>query len=829
MTRLAGCLLILLHFLVASSAAQQRDTVFFATNGTQYREGFELVAKEYMARHPHIEVKLAFIPLNFETWVRTQFAGGEKLAPDLYNGNVTNNYGHLGRWVSLDNYLNQVNPYTGLPWRETLDMNLVDKGKEAGSYYHIPLDFIEIGVFYNRTIFEQRGYEIPRSWQEMMDLAERIKQDGNVPFAVPGSLREVWETQVGWVARMLGDTYYRTLVPEIMAREGDWDFDPERGGRFVQDLTNPFDDMLVDISRERLHQAILDGRIDFRDERSRSIYRRLKEWSRFWQPGFLGANGDTTHRLFLAQEALMELHHSGNVTWMMKEIEDLPPEKRFEWGVFAVPPILDDEYAVPQMRGMGGLGTLITVTKKSDPAHEKNVVDFAMYLTTPESMQKIVDLAIKNRRPITGPPAIKGVRLDPEIAARFEPFYGKGYERINFRGLDDEQESTFEWSVLLQDYLADRITLDQFVEEYQLTMLRAHERIKARNMLDMDPGTNDRLRREEIAAARGPRVQGGILSTTTLAGSLILALGLMLGYFYVRNAPGLPRAEALVAYCLIGPSLLFAVLFLYYPAILGLFAAFTEWEEGGDPRFNGIENFRLLLDDRFFLKSLWNQAILLVASVIKATLIPFLVAQLVFAVRYERLQYWARTAFLVPLVVPAMVGLLIWRFIYDPQIGVLNNLFRSIGLDGLAQYWLGDPNLALFSIIFLGFPWIGAFGFLVYLAGLNNISASIIDASRMECPTVFHRILYIDVPMVRAQTGLLVVLTLIGTLQEFQSILILTEGGPGTATIVPALRMFHTAFRFNHFGYGAAIGFSLFITIVLLTLLARRAFRREVA
>jgi ABC-type sugar transport system permease subunit/ABC-type glycerol-3-phosphate transport system substrate-binding protein len=806
-----------------------RETILFATNSTQYREGYEQLAREYMELHPDVEVKIAFITLNYETWVRTQFAGGERLAPDIYHGNVTNNYGHLGRWVPLDDHLNRVSPYTGETWIESLDKHLLDKGKEAGRYYHVPLDFIEIGVFYNKSVFDREGYEIPETWDEMMELCARIEADGITPFAVPAALREVWETQVGWVARMLGDTYYRPLVPLVMAREGDWDFDPERGGTFEQDFTNHFDDMLVDINRERLHRAILEGEIDFRDERSRRIYQRIKDWSRYWQPGFLGANGETAHRLFLSQKALMELHHSGNVTWMLKEIEDLPADQRFEWSVFGVPPILDDDLAVPQMRGMGGLGTLLTITRKSDPRHEAKVIDFAMFMTTPRAMQTIVDLAIKNRRAITGPPAIKGVELDPIIAERFEPFYGRGYERVNFRGLDDEQESVYEWSVLLQDYLGDRITLDEFLEEYQQTMLRAHERIRERFQLDMDPATNDQLRVEEARALRESRPPSNMLSTSVLAMSLLAVMAGLLSVFYVANPAGLARREALAAYVLIGPTVVLAVLFLYYPAILGLLGAFTEWEEGGSPRFVGLHNFAMLAQDRFFLTSIWNQALLLAAGILKATLVPFIVAELVFAVANTRMQYWIRTAFLVPLVVPGMVTLLIWRFVYDPQIGVLNNILSSVGLDFLTRAWLGDPGSALPSIIFLGFPWIGAFGFLIYLAALYNLSSSLIDASRMECRSIFQRILYVDAPLLKAQTGLLVVLTMIGTLQEFQSILILTEGGPGTSTIVPALRMFHSAFRFNHFGYGASIGFVLFMAIVLLTLLSRRAFRREVS
>lgn len=820
--------LVLLAVLVGlvGSAQAQRHRIVVATQMMMYKEGMEEVAQEYMRLHPDVEVELIFIVLNYETWVRTQFSGGERMAPDIYNGNVTNNFGRMGRWVSLNNYLQQENPYTGLPWQDTLEMNLVEKSKEVGHYFHIPLDFIETGIFYNRDLFEARGYEVPETWEEMMLLGERIRADGMVPFAIPGILREVWSGQVGWMARMLGDVYYRDLVPMLMPREGDWDFDPYRDGVFVQDLDDPYDDMLVGINQERLHQAILDGVIDFRDERSRRIYERLKEWSQHWQDGFLGSDTMAAHRLFLTQQAAMEIHHSGNVGFLFKEMEDLPEADRFEWGVFPVPSIANDPLAVGPMRGIGGIGSSLTVTKKSDPEHERRVIDFLMFLTAPQNAKILYNRAIELQRPIVGPPAVRGVTLPPEFQERFEVFFGRGYEKINFRGLDDEQESVYQWSVLLQDFLGDRISLDDFLEQYQDLMLAAHERIRRRQGLDMDPTTNDLERMQAEMAELGMGDEIALTGIPVVTGVALLFLGL-LGFFYFRNPPGLMRRQALIAYLLLAPTFLMLVGFMYYPAIAGLFAGFTEWEEGQKQRFIGLENFQRMLSDPFLRVGAWNQFILLVAGILKATLVPLFVAELVFYLKSRRLQYFFRIGFLVPLVVPAMVALLIWAFVYDPQMGVLNALLRSFGLEGLQRSWLGEPNLALPSLIFLGFPWIGAFGFLIYLIGLMNMPASVLDASQLECRSTLQRIIHVDIPLLKGQTRLLIILAMIGSLQDFQTILILTQGGPGTSTMIPALHMFYGAFRFSHFGYASAIGFVLFLTILLLTMACFRFLKTE--
>jgi len=177
------------------------------------------------------------------------------------------------------------------------------------------------------------------------------------------------------------------------------------------------------------------------------------------------------------------------------------------------------------------------------------------------------------------------------------------------------------------------------------------------------------------------------------------------------------------------------------------------------------------------------------------------------------------------MVVPGMVGILIWRFIYDPSMGMLNESLEAMGLGAWASSWLGEPSLALPAILFMGFPWIGAFGLLVYMAGLINIPQSVHEAYRLESQSVLRRVFAIDIPLVRGQTRLLVILAFIGSLQDFQGILIMTGGGPGLATTVPALRMYYEAFRFSNFGYGSAIGFALFAVILAITLLNMRVLK----
>jgi len=279
------------------------------------------------------------------------------------------------------------------------------------------------------------------------------------------------------------------------------------------------------------------------------------------------------------------------------------------------------------------------------------------------------------------------------------------------------------------------------------------------------------------------------------------------------------RTSIVVIALMLAPTLVLLALFNYYPAVLGLSRAFTRWETGEDPQWIGLGNFVAMWHDEFLRLSLRNLLILLVANVLKTLTMPLLVAELLMSLRSPRWQYILRTAFILPMVVPGMVTMLLWNFIYDGSVGLLNQILETLGMGGLTRSWLGDSGTALWAIIGIGFPWAGGLALLIYLAGLNAISGDVWDSCQVDGVTGLRRVWYVDLPLLLPQVRLLVILTLIGTLQDFGSILILTGGGPGLATHVPALHMYFQAFRFGHMGYAAAIGLTLFVAIFTLSLL----------
>ena len=800
--------------------AAEPDVIRFATVNANYRVALEEIIRRYEQRHAHLKVELSVIGQEFATWIRTRVAAGGDMVPDIYNGNYTNGYAQQGRWASLDAYLKEENPYTGKAWIDGIDGNLIERYRIEGKAYTLPIDYIDIAVFYNRDLFAELGLREPQTWSEWLALCETIARAGYVPIAIGGDSEAFWAGEMGWLVRLLGDAYLRNYVPMRMAQPGDWDYEEARNAAYQYHPLDLYSDMLVVLNGEREFQAIQDGTLDFRAPKFRRVYERLSELSRYFQQGFMGADTRSAIQLFYTRKAAMCLMHSGSITGIIHDFKKFKPEERFEYDNFWFPPIVGDPLVEGPFRGVGGGGMVLAVMQKNDPDHERNVIDFLQFLTTPESGRLLVEMTLADEQPLTGPLLIEGVELPGNLAEKFAVFKGHGYEKVNYRGMRDEQESVQEWVVIAQEFMGNRLSLDEFLERYNELMHRSMKRLILRDGIDMDPATQDSppvVRREK--QPWNPFENGSFMLL------IVLLLFFVFATTQIVRSKGPARHRARAAYLLLFPTVLLLATFNYFPALSGLYHAFTEWESGRDPVFNGLENLHLLFRDKMLYVGCGNMLILLAAALIKATTVPFLAAQLILYLLSDRARYLFRTAFLLPMVVPGIVGILIWRMIYNPEMGLLNQALQVLGLESLIANWLGDPSLALGAIIGMGFPWIGAFGLLIYLAGLMGVPSDIYEAYAMESTSTLRRIWNLDLPLVNGQTRLLVILTFIGSVQDFQTVLIMTRGGPGMATYVPALRMYNQAFVYGHFGYGAAIGLLLFLLVMSITVINMKIFK----
>lgn len=280
-------------------------------------------------------------------------------------------------------------------------------------------------------------------------------------------------------------------------------------------------------------------------------------------------------------------------------------------------------------------------------------------------------------------------------------------------------------------------------------------------------------------------------------------------------------------YIFVIPAILIITIFKYYPFLTSVYQSGFNWNGANIHIFNGIGNYISLFQDKSFWISLWNIVIVCIATVVINLLFPFLAAEIVSNIKGEKRQNFFKLGFIIPMVVPSMVVILLWKWILAGDYGVLNMLLKAVGLEKMVTPWLATSSTALGSIIAINFPWIAGLPFLLYLAGHQSIPEDLYEAASLEGAGTWQKIRYIDIPMLSSQRKLVITYMLIQAFQMFDQPFVLTGGGPGTSTLTPALYIYQRAFNYNQFGYSAACGVVLFVIVVGATLVNQRIMKES--
>jgi raffinose/stachyose/melibiose transport system permease protein len=286
--------------------------------------------------------------------------------------------------------------------------------------------------------------------------------------------------------------------------------------------------------------------------------------------------------------------------------------------------------------------------------------------------------------------------------------------------------------------------------------------------------------------------------------------------------------QAMTALLLILPTLLVLALFRYYPVASAAWHSLFTWNGFTAGRFVGLGNYRQALHDPVLGTATLNIVQYVAIRVALNLAFPLAAAVLVFRLPTGRATAAYKSLLTIPLAVPVMVVLLVWKFIYNPRDGLLNTVLRSVGLGGAARDWLGSFDTSLYAVSGLGFPWItgigiAGFGFLLYLAALQAIPGELFDAAAVDGVPPLRRFLRIEVPLIARQLRLVALLTAINTLQSYVPVMVLTMGGPGSSSMVPGLYLYLNAFSYDRFGYACAVGMLMTAVLGVLAYLHARA------
>lgn len=274
---------------------------------------------------------------------------------------------------------------------------------------------------------------------------------------------------------------------------------------------------------------------------------------------------------------------------------------------------------------------------------------------------------------------------------------------------------------------------------------------------------------------------------------------------------------------LLAPVLIHLLIFRYYPTFSAFFYSLTDWDGIRIRKFVGFGNYIDLFEDYVFINGLKNMAFYTAVRTVLGLFFALLAAEFVFSFKSAAVRTFWKILFVIPLVVPISVTYLMWGFIFDPHSGLLNTLLQTLGLGQFAQQWLGKSPTALWSLAFIGFPFVSSLAFLVFISALEGISSDVIDACKVEGCGRIRRVFEVDLPMLRGSIIFIGVLIVLSGIQAVEPQLILTGGGPGTATESPGWYVYRAAFQYSKFGLAAAAGVVMVIVGVVFSFYSVRA------
>jgi len=279
------------------------------------------------------------------------------------------------------------------------------------------------------------------------------------------------------------------------------------------------------------------------------------------------------------------------------------------------------------------------------------------------------------------------------------------------------------------------------------------------------------------------------------------------------------------------PVLVLLMVFVYYPVVENIRLSFYSWNAfSPSPVFVGLDNYRRAVDDPVFWRAILNNgAYAVVSLVFQVGLALVLAAVLEEAVR-QRLRGWLRTIYFIPATMSITVAGILFSFLYNPEIGLLNRLLGYVGLDSWQHSWLGEESTAIWSIIAMSQWQSIGYTAVLFVVAIQRIPREYYDAASIDGAGQVRRFFTITVPMVREMTTLLVILTISGAFLVFNEVMVMTAGGPNNSSQVLGTWLYRQAFFVDDMGYAATIATAIFFitfTIAALQLAISRRRRIE--
>jgi multiple sugar transport system permease protein len=279
--------------------------------------------------------------------------------------------------------------------------------------------------------------------------------------------------------------------------------------------------------------------------------------------------------------------------------------------------------------------------------------------------------------------------------------------------------------------------------------------------------------------------------------------------------------QALVAYLFLIPDVLGLLIFVIGPMLLAFAVSFSDWRLVGAPEFIGIRNYEIILRDPKFGASLGRTILYTMGYV--PVVYTLSLGMAVLLTRRARGNIFFRTIYFMPVAMSMVVAGVIWRFMFDPGNGLINETLSAVGLPTFQ--WTGHVQSSMVSVQIVAIWKSVGYFMIILLAGIQDIPSDYIEAAQIDGASSWQIFRRIIMPLLRPTSFFVIVVLTINSLQAFDQIYVMTRGGPAQSTYTLVMYIYEKAFREWNFGYSGAMAVVLFTMIFILTIIQVRYFR----
>ncbi len=279
------------------------------------------------------------------------------------------------------------------------------------------------------------------------------------------------------------------------------------------------------------------------------------------------------------------------------------------------------------------------------------------------------------------------------------------------------------------------------------------------------------------------------------------------------------NSPSVAGWIFILPALLGTIVFIIIPVFCSFGLSFAKWDLLNPIEFVGLQNYKEIFNEPVFFKILINTIVFAVSTSLFGVIIPLILAAILNA--KIRGSEFFKTAYFLPFITPMIVIGIVWEWIFDPNIGILNNVIH------LHINWLYDTNFAMPALIIVSVWKLIGYNMIIFLSALSGISQSLFEAAKIDGAGVIDTFKNVTVPMLSPTIFFVIIITAISSFQVFDLIYLMTQGGPLDSTNVLVYAIYKNAFEYFNIGKASAIAYVLFVIILVLTLFQWK-FRKKI-